>query len=103
MAAFSCSAAVRALRSESMKKMFVIGAMALALGGCGPTRGDSVFTGAAVGGVAGAVIGGAATGQPGGALAGAAIGAAAGAVVGAAAAPVRCWYDPYYGRVCQRY
>ena len=86
-----------------MKKVFLIGAMALALGGCGPTRGDRVFTGAAVGGVAGAVIGGAATGQPGGALAGAAIGAAAGAVVGASAAPVRCWYDPYYGRVCQRY
>mgnify|MGYP000154926376 CR=1 FL=1 len=36
-------------------------------------------------------------------LAGAAIGAATGAVVGASAAPVRCWNDPYYGRVCQRY
>ncbi len=83
--------------------MLLIGVMALALAGCGPTRSDSVFTGAAVGGVAGAVIGGAVTGQPGGALAGAAIGAATGAAVGASAAPLRCWNDPYYGRVCQRY
>jgi hypothetical protein len=86
-----------------MKKVILVGGMALALAGCGPIRSDSVFTGAAVGGVTGAVIGGAATGQPGGALAGAAIGAATGAVVGAAASPLRCWWDPYYGRVCQRY
>ena len=82
-----------------MKKVILVGGMALALAGCGPIRSDSVFTGAAVGGVSGAVIGGAATGQPGGALAGAAIGAA----TGAAASPLRCWWDPYYGRVCQRY
>jgi hypothetical protein len=86
-----------------MKKLILIAGLTLALGGCGPTRSDSVFTGAAVGGVAGAVIGGAATGQAGGALAGAAIGAATGAVVGASAAPLRCWNDPYYGRVCERY
>jgi len=24
-------------------------------------------------------------------------------VVGASAAPLRCWNDPYYGRVCERY
>lgn len=84
-----------------MKKMMLIGAVALSLAGCGPTRQDSALTGAAVGGATGAVIGGVATGRPGGALAGAAVGAATGAVIGAAAAP-RCWNDPYYGRVCER-
>ena len=85
-----------------MKKMILVAGLALALGGCGPTRSDSAFTGAALGGVAGAVIGGAATGHAGGALAGAAIGAASGAVIGASAAPRRCWNDPYYGPVCER-
>jgi uncharacterized protein YcfJ len=84
-----------------MKKMLLIGAVALSLAGCGPTRQDSALTGAAVGGAAGAVIGGAATGHAGGALAGAAVGAATGAVIGASAGP-RCWNDPYYGRVCER-
>ena len=69
-----------------MKKMMVVAGLALALGGCGPTRSDSAFTGAAFGG----------------ALAGAAIGAASGAVIGASAAPRRCWDDPYYGPVCER-
>ena len=87
-----------------MRKIILVAGVALALGGCGPSRSDNAFTGAAVGGVAGAVIGGAATGRAGGALAGAAIGAATGAVVGASAAPARrCWNDPYYGRVCERY
>ena len=43
-----------------MKKIILVAGLAVALGGCGPTRSDSAFTGAAVGGVAGAVIGGAA-------------------------------------------
>jgi len=85
-----------------MKKLMLVAGVALALAGCSPRESDRALTGAAVGGAAGAVIGGAATGRAGGALAGAAVGAATGAAVGAATAAPRCYYDPVYGRVCER-
>ena len=86
-----------------MWKLVLAGLAALALAGCSPRETDNALTGAAVGGAAGAVIGGAATGRAGGALAGAAVGAATGAAVGAASTPQpRCYYDPTYGRVCER-
>jgi hypothetical protein len=87
-----------------MKRLFAMAIAALTLAGCSPRESDNALTGAAVGGAAGAVIGGAATGRAGGALAGAAVGAAAGAAVGASSTPApRCYYDPAYGRVCERY
>jgi osmotically inducible lipoprotein OsmB len=87
-----------------MKKVVVGVVAVLTLAGCSPRQSDNALTGAAVGGATGAVIGGAATGRAGGALAGAAVGAAAGAAVGAASTPPgpRCYYDPAYGRVCER-
>lgn len=87
-----------------VKKWCIAAIAALTLAGCSPRQSDNALTGAAVGGAAGAVIGGAATGHAGGALAGAAVGAAAGAAVGAASTPrrARCYYDPAYGRVCER-
>jgi hypothetical protein len=99
------TAILTSARKETlMKKMILIAATALTLAGCSPREADRAVTGAAVGGAAGAIIGGAATGQAGGALAGAAVGAATGAAVGVATTPrrARCYYDPAYGRVCER-
>ena len=88
-----------------MRNILLVGIAGVTLAGCSPRQSDNALTGAAVGGAAGAVIGGAATGRAGGALAGAAVGAATGAAVGAASTPPgpRCYYDPAYGRVCERY
>lgn len=73
-----------------MRKLIVIGAIALALGACATERENRALVGGAVGAGAGAAIGAATTGTAGGALAGAAIGGAGGAVIGASTAPQYC-------------
>ena len=94
----------------AMKKVIILAtalASALALSGCGETRGDRAMGGAVLGGATGALIGGAASGRAGGAVAGGIIGAAAGAIIGGNTAPCRrCAeysYDYYGNRVCSAY
>lgn len=85
-----------------MKKLVLIGALALTLGACSE-REERAAGGAALGAGAGAIIGGLATGTGGGALAGAAIGGVGGAIVGAETTPRRrCWIDDYGYRRCRR-
>jgi len=75
-----------------MKKVLIIAAMALALGGCETARQDRVLGGALIGGGSGALIGGLAGRSAGAALAGGVIGAAAGAIIADATRPGRCYY-----------
>ena len=70
-----------------MRKILIIGAAALALGGCQTVQEERALTGALVGGVAGAAIGGVAGKSAGAAVAGGLVGAAAGGIIGAATAP----------------
>lgn len=86
-----------------LKKLVLVGAVALTLGAC-TAREERAAGGAAIGAGAGALIGGLATGTGGGALAGAAVGGVAGAVIGAETTPARrCWVDSYGYRRCRRY
>jgi hypothetical protein len=89
---------------NDMKKILVVSAIALALGGCSQySSRDRAVAGGLIGGGAGAAIGAAATGTGGGALAGAAIGAVGGAMIGAATTPERCYWSKRYRRtVCYR-
>lgn len=85
-----------------LKKLVLVGALALTLGAC-TEREERAAGGAAIGAGAGALIGGLATGTGGGALAGAAVGGVAGAVIGAETTPRRrCWIDSYGYRRCRR-
>ena len=70
-----------------MRKLFIIGAAALALGGCQTVQQERALTGAVIGGATGAVVGGLASGSSRGAVAGGVIGAAAGGIIGAATTP----------------
>jgi hypothetical protein len=71
-----------------MRKMIVVVAAALLLGGCYQTPRDRyITTGALVGGATGAVIGGAAARTAGGALVGGAVGAVAGGLIASAVYP----------------
>lgn len=80
------------------KAALVVGAMALALGGCSEySRSDRAVGGALIGGGAGAAIGAAATGTGTGALVGGLIGAGTGAIIGAETTPRACWARDRYG------
>lgn len=84
-----------------MRKLLILGLIAVGLAACGPTRQDRAVTGGLVGAGAGALIGGAATGRAGGAIAGGLIGGAAGAVIGANSGPQWCEGVDRRGRVYQ--
>lgn len=77
-----------------MRRLLIIGAAALALGGCQTVAQDRALTGAVIGGATGAAIGGIAGRSAGAAVAGGAIGAVGGAMIGAATAP----HEPCYVR-----
>lgn len=69
---------------KTARSILALGAVALALAGCGHSRGDRALSGGALGAAGGAVIGGVTGGSP---LAGAAIGGLAGAAAGALTSP----------------
>ncbi len=85
-----------------MKKIWMAGLCALAIGACTPHE-QRVGTGAAVGAAGGAIIGGLATGRAGGAIAGGIIGAAAGAIVADATAPRRAYRCRVWSEARGRY
>ncbi len=85
-----------------MRKLIMIGAVALALGGCQTVQEERALTGAVLGGATGAVIGGIAGRSAGSAVAGGVIGAAAGGIIGAATAPRGpCYVRTSSGRLRQ--
>lgn len=69
-----------------MRKLIIVAAATLALGGCQTVQQDRALTGAAIGGVAGTAIGAATGGTVGSAVAGGLIGGAAGGLIGASTA-----------------
>lgn len=81
-----------------LKKVLVVAALALTLGGCETARQDRMAGGALIGGGSGALIGGLATRSAGGAVAGGLIGAAAGAIIADSTRPGRCYYYDRYNR-----
>jgi hypothetical protein len=83
----------------TMRKMLIVGAAALTLGGCQTVAQDRALTGAAIGGVTGAAIGGIAGRSAGAAVAGGAIGAVAGGIIGHATTPRDCYVRTRSGRV----
>ena len=89
-----------------MKKLIVLAAVALALGGCARARDTRLVEGAVIGGAGGAIIGGVATGTAGGTVVGGVVGAAAGALVADVTRPRRggssCYFSNRLGhRVCR--
>jgi hypothetical protein len=79
------------VEETNMRKILIVSAAALALGGCQTVQQDRALGGAVIGGVAGTAIGAAAGGTGGSALAGGLIGAGTGALIGAATTPRYCW------------
>ena len=83
-----------------MRKILILAAAALTLGGCQTVQQERVAGGAVLGGATGALIGGLAGGTGGAALAGGAIGAVAGGMLGAATAPPEpCYVRTRSGRL----
>jgi hypothetical protein len=75
-----------------MRKIMIVAAMALTLGGCETARQDRMMGGALIGAGTGALVGGLAGRSVGGAVAGGVIGAAAGAIIADATRPGKCYY-----------
>jgi hypothetical protein len=83
-----------------MRKLLIVGAAALSLGGCQTVAQDRAAGGALIGGATGAVIGGLAGRSAGAAIAGGAIGAVAGGIIGHATTPSEpCYVRTRSGRL----
>lgn len=81
-----------------MRKIIIIGMLALGLTGCQTAREDRVLGGALIGGGTGALIGGLAGRSAGAAVVGGVIGAAAGAIIADATRPGYCYRENRYGK-----
>jgi len=80
-----------------MRRIVLLGVVALTLAGCQTARKDRILGSSLIGGGTGALIGGLAGGSAGAAIAGGS-GAAAGAIIADATRPGRCYYHTRSGR-----
>lgn len=81
-----------------MRRIVLLGVVALTLAGCQTARKDRILGSSLIGGGTGALIGGLAGGSAGAAIAGGLVGAAVGAIIADATRPGRCYYHTRSGR-----